>query len=525
MRRWLKLKSSLQIRVLILTILTAALVVVLIESISNWQTVTALENEIGGQVNRAAKQLAENLSHHAITDVPTVFKPALVPIRKIAPNVLRIDVYAQKKGAIILLDSTLKQPRAIEDFEKDVLTTRQPKTYMLENDHGKRMIVTVRPVTFSDQHIGFISMMSSLKPFRQLLAIHSQTRNYALAATILLLVITMTWMFQSSIYRNIHHLVTVISKFRQGKAEVRANEKLPGEFGELSGQLNGMLNQISAFHDQLKNNVDQATSSLSRRNQELNELNIQLRDMQKKLTQAERMAVVGQLTATFAHEIGSPLTAVSTHLQMLQEDQLSPAARRSVATAYEQLNRVCTIVEQLLKNTRTTAKRQPLNLVRLLANLCELMRPLAKSRQIEIRFSAQQEEMIMDGDNDQLQQLFLNLFDNAFDAVSSNGYIRIVLAFAPAPSSGLMIKFADSGQGIPQEKLNDIFKPFFTTKEIGKGTGLGLSVCNEIVKQHQGTITVNREAKETVFSIHFPTKSGDNEARAKITKDRSHEKK
>jgi two-component system, NtrC family, sensor kinase len=227
------------------------------------------------------------------------------------------------------------------------------------------------------------------------------------------------------------------------------------------------------------------------------------------LTQAERLALAGQLTATFAHEIGSPLSAISTHLQMMMEDtQLNPKIRERLRLAGEQIDRVCGIVENLLNTTRSAAQLEPVELVEIVCKISQLLGPTFESRHLQLALTSDEEVYWVSGNVDQLQQLFLNLLNNSLEAVQDYGNIGVefkrIRRFENL-SDFVQVKVTDSGVGIPQDRQAQIFKPFFTTKEFEKGTGLGLALCKEIVAHHHGNISVESEVgRGACFTIIFP---------------------
>jgi signal transduction histidine kinase len=325
----------------------------------------------------------------------------------------------------------------------------------------------------------------------------------------LFLIVAIVWVFQTTVYHSVRHLVNVMNRFKSGEASARADENLIAEFGELARHFNGMLEEIQGFNDHLTQQVDVATQELTTRNAELQALNIKLYETQKRLMQAERLALVGQLTATFAHEIGSPLSAISTHLQILLEDPMvATEVRGRLRLANEQIDRVCAIVESLLKSTRQPCRRIPVELEEIVRKVILVLQPTLESRHIVFEFKGTGGPFLIEGDPDQLQQLFLNLFTNSLDAMQSGGSLAVQIRQCTSRKSYrryYQIIVRDSGCGIPADRLDHIFEPFFTTKEFGKGTGLGLTVTKGIVRQHRGQISVTSSlGKGTCFTIRLP---------------------
>ncbi|NTV51472.1 MAG: hypothetical protein HGA76_00460 [Candidatus Firestonebacteria bacterium] len=494
-----------------MTILVSTAVVWISDKFSTLSSVKALEDEIGSRTTMAAQRLAADLHHAALEDIDYLFRRSLNKIRELVPNITRVDVYVKDGEQLKLLTTnSIADERAPEDFELTALKSGIPDTYIIEEDEGQNRIVAVKPVHLLNGKPGFVTVISSLKPVNDLLVIHSRIQLYKLFATILLLVLGITLLFRNTVYRSVYHLIGTMHLFQAGKTTVRAQVNLPGEFGELAQHLNQMLNEISQFHANMKSQIQDATEALAKRNQELESLNLMLIQTQKRLTQSERLALIGQLTATFAHEIGSPLSAVSTHLQILLENSgLPPAMLQRLKLADTEINRVCTIVENLLADIRRPDYRTRVDLIEIFEKVGHLLGPTFQARALRFDFQCDDPTALVYGNPDELQQLFLNLFNNSLDAITGEGWVRVLIArqtrMPDETHAFWRVDIQDSGSGIPNDKLEHIFEPFFTTKEFGKGTGLGLAVSREIVRRHGGRISVeSRLMQGTTFMLWLP---------------------
>lgn len=501
-------RMSLQLRILLLMILTAIGILGASEFITSLRTVQALENEIGGETSQVARMIARNLESSLALGAVQELKGAFQKARKVYPGILRVDVFVKRKNKVVQVMSNSNDPRAPEDLEEAVFRRHTPITFMIEQEDGKRHMITARLIHLEDHTPAVLSVASSLKSFKQLIDVQSRIRKIAMMVTIVLLVGAVMLLFQTNIYHSMQHLLQVMARYRHGDQEARVNERLPGEFGELGEQMNIMLDQITKLQQNLTHQVAEATAFLASQNEELKALNLQLVTTQKKLVQSERLALIGQLTATFAHEIGSPLGAVSTNLQLVQEQEGLPGhVAKRIKTAYQQIERVCTIVEQLLSRTRRPALFQPIHGVRLIEELRTLLGPVLDARRIVLSIEDRTQQAWIQGDQDQLQQLFLNVLNNAMDALPTEGRIHLLLT---NHNHQLVFAVTDNGSGIEPDKLNRIFEPFFTTKEFKKGNGLGLAVGKDIVAAHQGTIEVTSQVQQgTTVTISLPLKKDD----------------
>ena len=231
-------------------------------------------------------------------------------------------------------------------------------------------------------------------------------------------------------------------------------------------------------------------------------------NIQNQLITSEKMASVGMLAAGIAHEINTPLTGISSYCQFLLDNPSDAENRELVAKMHDQVLRANKIIRTLLDFSRQKGQQPlPINLNKVIEESLALVEHKLKRKNIifkkEINF-----QKSFHGFSTRLQQLFINLFINAIDAIDAiNGEGQISIQ-GEETSEQITIRFKDNGRGIREKLLEKIFDPFFTTKEIGKGTGLGLSIVYSIVKEHYGNIEVHSKVDlGTTFIITFPVQS------------------
>src|SRR3989441_9394616 len=210
--------------------------------------------------------------------------------------------------------------------------------------------------------------------------------------------------------------------------------------------------------------------------------------LQAKLMHAEKMAAVGQLVSGVAHEVNNPLTAILGFADLLMENpDLPESARKDLRVILQEAQRTKQIVQNLLSFARQMPpQRKPVQLNSILHRTVQLRSYDFQSHDIEVieRFEEKLPSVI--GDSHQLQQVFLNILNNAYDAVREAGRKPRIEITTAGAGGFVEISFRDNGHGISHPER--IFDPFFTTKEVGKGTGLGLSICYGIVHEHGGEI-------------------------------------
>jgi signal transduction histidine kinase len=273
-----------------------------------------------------------------------------------------------------------------------------------------------------------------------------------------------------------------------------------------------LLRQVHQFNDELTRKIEAATSELAKRNEELELLNEALFESQRQLSQSEKLAAVGQVTATMAHQIGTPLNSISGYIQLIMHDgNLQPRDRDRLRIIESQLDRLADSVKNLLSFTRQPEPQlRPLDVNEVLEELIHFSEPWFLARNVRLSTDLFPNLPPILGDPTHLQTLFLNLITNALDAMPQGGVLTIKtrqgLSFLSSEDGKwLEISITDTGIGITEESKKRIFDPFFTTKKMGEGTGLGLAICEKIVKEHCGRIDLESEVgKGSTFFICIP---------------------
>jgi signal transduction histidine kinase len=217
---------------------------------------------------------------------------------------------------------------------------------------------------------------------------------------------------------------------------------------------------------------------------------------------AEHLASVGTLAAGLAHEIGTPMSVIRGHAELL-ESAVEEGSRARVQTIIEQIDRIANIMQGLLNLARPhEPQRGPVALADVLETSLSFLSEKFRRRGIEVQRDFEEIPDIA-GDADKLQQLFLNLILNAVDAMDGGGRLRILIG--RADPRHVEARIADDGVGIPAEDLPHVFEPFFTSKQAGQGNGLGLVVAQGIAGDHGGRLEVESEPGDgTEFRVVLP---------------------
>ena len=230
------------------------------------------------------------------------------------------------------------------------------------------------------------------------------------------------------------------------------------------------------------------------------------RELTAHLQHAQKMELVGRMTASLAHEFGNPLLGIRFALRdVKQRPELAPDDRQLLQLAEEECDRMRSLIRDLQPLNRPSSERKtPCDLHRLLEEVLALHRTYLDRKGIGVERAFGAQHIRLRAAEDQLRQVFVNLLLNASDALAGSGPGGRLTITTALDDGMAVVSFADNGPGIRPEDLGRIFEPFFTTKPAVEGTGLGLPVSYGIVRAHGGTIEVRSRPGETVFTVALP---------------------
>lgn len=272
---------------------------------------------------------------------------------------------------------------------------------------------------------------------------------------------------------------------------------VPVQFAEIA-----VLFLVSAVTGMLADREHKQRGELQKATDELQRLNHELQASFEHLKRADRLAAIGQLSASLAHEIRNPLASIRGALDVLHQHETSDDLRREFRGI---IQKECTRLEQLLANLLDFARRRPpeyreMDVSQQLASTVVLLAHVASKNRIRLRQDVPPDLPSVECDSEQIRQVIVNLTLNAIQAMPEGGEIVLSARFEV---SQVLIQVRDQGHGIAAEHLDKIFEPLFTTKQ--NGTGLGLAVAHQIVMQHEGTLSARRnEDKGMTFSLLLP---------------------
>jgi two-component system NtrC family sensor kinase len=483
---------------------SAALVVAAVVGLSTYLQTHIVARAVEAEALDAAAAIALGVSADLGEQTATPTAPQLVDLlgdyRKAVPAVQSITVTATSPSAVVASTDATPPPRAVLLGEQAV--SRGGLVTYADGPVGLHFAA----VSLERQHErhGAVVVAVGMDALRR---VQRQSRQAALlfaAVAILLLALGLDFLARRFVHRPLAAVLSTMARASAGDLAVRTPIVHADEIGKVAEGLNGMLERLAGFSDTLRAEVDRATAELRTANQALLETAQRLFAARRELAQGQRLALAGQMAASVAHQIGTPLNVISGYVQMLRakhEDGSSDAER--LRTIQEQIARVTAIVQSLLDHTRRPSLHlRPLAPGDLIEGLAELVRPSLVGRGIELSLEVAPGLPAVSVDRVQIEQALLNLVTNAVDAMPEGGRLRLA---ARPDGDGVAFEVADSGLGIRPEDLERVFEPLFTTKPAGKGTGLGLPILREIVEAHAGTVRLeSRPGEGTTAVVRLP---------------------
>ena len=234
---------------------------------------------------------------------------------------------------------------------------------------------------------------------------------------------------------------------------------------------------------------------------------MKLSERDQKLLSAERLKATGRLASEIAHELNTPLGGILMYSHLLMEDLSENDPHLENVIKITKLTHRCKMIVQGLLDFAHQESPHPkmVQVNRILRNVIGFLEDHVLLRGISIEMRLDPALPKVAGDENKLEQVFINLIINAAQSMDGTGVLTLRTEFA-FDSNQVRIECSDTGSGIDDKHIDRVFEPFFTTKEKGKGTGLGLSICHGIVEQHGGTMTVDSsKGQGSVFTIFLPS--------------------
>ncbi|MBA4310561.1 MAG: hypothetical protein C0425_09530 [Chlorobiaceae bacterium] len=388
---------------------------------------------------------------------------------------------------------------------------------IFENDEGTRIIGMINPIRNEPAcsggpchaHSPGVEILGVLDIQMSLASVDAQIGEQRRSLIYSSLFITLLTAFFSGIFiwmmvhTRVKELIKGVKTISSGNLDYTLNIKSKDELGELGQDFNEMSTNLKKAYNEIKDWNETL-------NLKIQEKSNQLKEIYEQIVQIEKIASLGKLSATVAHEINNPLEGILTYSKLITKklkNQKENIETEKIISFLEIISseseRCGNIVKNLLLFSRASEKVIEKNdLITIIDRSILLVSHHFKMNNIELNKKFSCPTFIIDCDKNQIQQALVAIIINAVEAMPNGGSLSIDLSFE---ESKVTIEIADTGSGIPSEHLDKIFEPFFTTKSSGKGTGLGLSVVYGIVEQHKGKINIDSKIGEgTKIQITLP---------------------
>ena len=505
-------RLSLQVKIVVIFTATVMVVLGVSTLIATFLTRDPVESELYHKALAQARLTAHQIAAPDTLARPDVLGPALRQLLHDLPGIIQADVFGHDRNHHLVATTNpqgqhleLDYIPNVESYNEYLRANEDQESIETEN---RRSWIISTTISAQGEPIGCLILTVSRSSLNAVTWDLVRRNLLLMIASFIVVVLVIHFFFLRAVRRPVKDLIRVMESAEKGQLNVRARLQSWDEIGLLAAHLNRMLRRIENFSNELGRKVEEATGEVAHRNEELRRINEELFETQKNLARSERLAVAGQLAASLAHEIGTPLNSISGHVQLLARRKSNDeATTRRLLVIEKQVENIVRTVRQLLSWTRKfELKLELVDLGHVMEDSVLLSSPALELRKIRVHISLAKDCPKIYGDSGYLHQVFLNLINNSTDAMPRGGELRLELR-APAPEEPREVEvvLADTGAGMARETLAHIFDPMFTTKQIGTGAGLGLAICDQIVRQHAGTIHAESEPGHgTTFTILLP---------------------
>lgn len=449
-------------------------------------------------------------------------------VRELRPGIKRLSVFELRfdSTALIFTTDPTHAPRLLDAQERTEIEAGRSVMQFDDSSEERAWRITA-PILIDGKVVGALRGLYSVKPFDDLLKQEmGLTKEIGLGAVIVTS-LAFVLLVRFGIHRPVRRLLYAMRKVEAGNLSSDVSIEGPIEIKELTTQFNCMLSarrraweerdhlltEVQHFNDTLQRRVVEATEELQQANDELVEARL-------AIERSQRLAALGELSATVAHELGNPLNALSGHLQMLSHADDFSSRQRHLAVIRSEVDRMVAIIEQVLNQTRVRLRSVSMDVNNSIQEVLFLLSPGLSRQHITVKTDLQANLPPVVGDPRALHGLLFNLTTNAVQAMLSGGELTIrtravccteipgtVIVSEGARVNGTTVRMtiADTGKGISPEHLSRIFEPFFTTRHNQGGTGLGLAICHRVVTDSGGRLAVKSEVGQgTEFTVDLP---------------------
>jgi len=516
-----KFRAGLTVKLAIALVASTAVIL----GVFGWLNLRAQRQEAEGLVQLSADRVGDIIKRSARYGMMNDDRAALYEvIRDIGtePAIQRIRIF-NKEGRITFstdaaeinhaVDKRAEQCYACHAQAQPLVKLNQTgRARIFTNPQGQRVLAVIRPIENekacwnaechahpqSQQILGVIDTHLSLAAVDAQAALRqTRTASFTVLAMALMSVFSLVFVWVV-LYRPVRELLSGIHRVADGdlgfSLPVRSNDEL----GELAGAFNKMSQELASAHDEITTWTRTLEERVARKTRELERT-------QAGLIGAEKMASLGKLAATVAHEVNNPLFGILTYARLALKDTTEEKQRERLKTIERESLRCGEIMRNLLTFARQTPKkREPNDFNGLVERAVKLVHHQVELLQIGLEVNLASDLPQVTCDAGQVQQVALVLMVNATEAMQQGGQLWVSTEY-DADGEQVRLRVRDTGCGITDDAMKKIFEPFFSTKEDQHRTGLGLAIAKNIIDQHGGTIEVHSQpGVGTEFVVTLP---------------------
>ncbi len=410
-------------------------------------------------------------------------------------DLLKSNVKEIQNIAYFLISEKKVRHSSIESFEFNEIKSIVNRAGA-EISHAEEVTIETPVFLYSytlidDENVLLITKIETQKFYNELIAF----RNKILFANILfaLILVTLAIIYSRRITTPIHRLIKAAQQIGHGDLNKKIDLKTDDEIQILATEFELMRQKLQESYQSMEEKIEKRTA--------------ELQEAQAQISHQEKMASLGMMAAGIAHEIGNPLTSISSMAQVIKRKNSDSQISGYVSNILENIERISRIVRELVDFSRPSSyEAAPIDINEIIQSAVGIIKYDRRSKNLSYDLSldpALPKTVLV---SDHLLQVFLNILINAVDACDGYGNKLSVNSFSK--NSNIYVEITDMGCGIPFEMQNKIFEPFFTTKGVGKGTGLGLTVSYGFIKQLKGEIKVKSNVgKGSTFTVRIPIRS------------------
>jgi len=496
---------TLRIQLIAIVVLTVAVVLTLSQWVDTHWSEQALERDMRERAQLVLRAVKSRRGH--------INQDELRAIIEGDREIVAINIFGLANGGLVLEVPVSENSGAgggtLTEQEVSQLLANRQVTYRFQARDGTERLRITEPLSDEGSIAGAAQVELQAAAVVRLKRRLRNIYGVALVASLILISVVLSFFLERQVGRPMAALVDGMRRAERGERGVRVETQTGGEFGFVTGTFNRMLSRIEGLTAGLEQRVRVATQDLAEKNRELSNANEKLWQAQLDVGRSERLATLGQMAGTLAHELGTPLNSVLGYVQLLRREEHQPERTEKLAVIESQVQRMVDTMRSVLDRTRDLpVKRAPVPIGPLVSEALALLAQQLAARNISPTVELAPGLPPVPGDAVGLRQVLLNLLTNAIDATDRPAPIAIsACVAAPNGDRSRYVEIAvhDNGHGMSPDEVRRVFEPFYTTKAAGRGTGLGLVIVEHIVRAHGGHLIVDSTpGRGTIMRVHLP---------------------